>query len=91
MVSFGNASGAPDPLDLQSLSSKGSLFITRPTLLTYSATTEELRQSSQDLFSRVLNGAVQIEINQRYSLADIQQAHRDIEGRKTTGSTVILP
>jgi NADPH2:quinone reductase len=59
--------------------------------LTYSATTEELRQSSQDLFSRVLNGAVQIEINQRYSLADIQQAHRDIEGRKTTGSTVILP
>jgi NADPH2:quinone reductase len=91
MVSFGNASGAPDPLDLQTLSSKGSLFITRPTLLTYSATTEELRQSSQDLFSRVLNGAVQIEINQRYSLADIQQAHRDIEGRKTTGSTVILP
>jgi NADPH2:quinone reductase len=91
MVSFGNASGAPDPLDLQTLSSKGSLFITRPTLLTYSATTEELRQSSQDLFSRVLNGAVQIEINQRYSLADIQQAHRDIEGRRTTGSTVILP
>ena len=91
MVSFGNASGAPDPLDLQTLSSKGSLFITRPTLVTYSATTEELRQSSQDLFSRVLNGAVQIEINQRYSLTDIQQAHRDIEGRKTTGSTVILP
>ncbi|MEH6635609.1 MAG: quinone oxidoreductase [Halioglobus sp.] len=91
MVSFGNASGAPDPLDLQTLSSKGSLFITRPTLLTYSATTDELRQSTQDLFSRVLSGAIQVEINQRYSLADIQQAHRDIEGRKTTGSTVILP
>ena len=91
MVSFGNASGAPDPLDLQTLSCKGSLFITRPTLLTYSATTDELRQSTQDLFSRVLSGAIQVEINQRYSLADIQQAHRDIEGRKTTGSTVILP
>jgi NADPH2:quinone reductase len=91
MVSFGNASGAPEPLDLQVLANKGSLFITRPTMLTYTATTDELRQSSQDLFARVLSGDVRIEINQRYALADIQQAHTDLEGRKTTGSTVILP
>jgi NADPH2:quinone reductase len=91
MVSFGNASGSPEPLDLQTLSSKGSLFITRPTMLTYTATTEELRQSSEDLFARVLDGDVKIEINQRYALADIQQAHRDLESRATTGSTVILP
>ena len=91
MVSFGNASGSPEPLDLQTLSNKGSLFITRPTMLTYTATTEELRQSSSDLFSRVLSGDIVIEVNQRYALEDIQQAHRDLEARKTTGSTVILP
>jgi NADPH2:quinone reductase len=91
MVSYGNASGAPEPLDLQVLANKGSLFITRPTMLTYTASTEELRQSSQDLFQRVLSGAVRIEINQRYALSDIQQAHTDLEARRTTGSTVILP
>ena len=91
MVSFGNASGAPQPLDLQVLALKGSLFITRPTMLTYTATTEELRQSSDDLFARVLSGAVRVEIHQRYPLAEVGQAHRDLEGRKTTGSTVILP
>ncbi len=91
MVSFGNASGAPDPLDLQVLANKGSLYITRPTLLTYCADTEELRQSTEDLFARVLNGDIHIEINQRYALRDIQQAHRDLEARKTIGSTVILP
>lgn len=91
MVSFGNASGSPEPLDLQTLSNKGSLFITRPTMLTYTATTQELRQSSEDLFARVLGGDVKIEINQRYALADVQQAHRDLESRATTGSTVLLP
>ena len=91
MVSFGNASGSPEPLDLQTLSNKGSLFITRPTMLTYTATTEELRQSSEDLFARVLAGDINIEINQRYALDDIQQAHRDLESRKTTGSSIILP
>ncbi|MCB1695671.1 MAG: quinone oxidoreductase [Pseudomonadales bacterium] len=91
MVSFGNASGLPPALDLQALSVRGSLFVTRPTLFTYTATTEELRQSSADLFSRVLAGQVRVEIGQRYALADIQQAHRDLEGRRTTGSTVILP
>ena len=91
MVSFGNASGPPEPLDLQTLSNKGSLFITRPTMLTYTATTQELRQSSEDVFARVLGGDVKIEINQRYALADVQQAHSDLESRATTGSTVILP
>ncbi len=91
MVSFGNASGLPEPLDLQQLSVRGSLYITRPTLFTYTATTEELRQSSDDLFSRVKSGQIRVEIGQRYALADIQQAHRDLEGRKTSGSTVILP
>ena len=91
MVSFGNASGSPDPLDLQVLSAKGSLFITRPTLFTYTAGTEELRRSSEDLFSRVLGGDIRIEVNQRYALSDVQQAHRDLESRATTGSTVLLP
>lgn len=91
MVSFGNASGSPDPLDLQVLSAKGSLFITRPTLFTYTAETEDLRQSSQDLFARVLSGDINIGVNQRYALADVQQAHRDLEGRLTTGSSVLLP
>lgn len=85
------ALGAPEPLDLQVLSLKGSLFITRPTMLTYTATTDELRQSSADLFDKVLSGDVVVEINQRYALDDIQQAHRDLESRRTTGSTVILP
>ena len=91
MVSFGNASGAPEALDLQLLTNKGSLYITRPSLMTYTGPAEDLRQSSNDLFARVLDGTVRIEINQRYALADVQQAHRDLEARKTTGSTVLLP
>jgi NADPH2:quinone reductase len=91
MISFGNASGPPEPVDLQLLSTGGSLYITRPTLLSYTATTEALRKSSDDLFARVLAGEITIEIGHRYSLAQVQQAHRDMESRKTTGSTVILP
>jgi NADPH2:quinone reductase len=91
MVSFGNASGLPAPLDLQALSVRGSLYVTRPTLLTYTATTEELRQSCADLFARILAGQVKVEIGQRYALADIRQAHVELEGRKTTGSSIILP
>jgi NADPH:quinone reductase len=91
MVSFGNASGAPEPLDLQVLSLKGSLYITRPTMLTYTASTQELRQSSEDLFTRVLSGQVKVEINQRYPLSEVQQAHMDLESRRTTGSTVLVP
>jgi NADPH2:quinone reductase len=91
MVSFGNASGAPDPLDLQTLTAKGSLFITRPSLMSYVADTDEMRQSMADVFAKLQSGAVRVEINQRYPLADIQQAHRDLEARKTTGSTVLIP
>ncbi|MEP5763676.1 MAG: quinone oxidoreductase [Halieaceae bacterium] len=91
MVSFGNASGAPPPLDLQLLSAKGSLFITRPTLFSYTMDTAELQQSLADVFERVLAGDIKVEINQRYPLAEVQQAHRDLEARKTTGSTLLLP
>ena len=91
MVSFGNASGAPEPLNLQVLAAKGSLYITRPTIVSYTATAEELRQSSADLFARVQNSDIGSEVNQRYALDDIRSAHRDLEARKTTGSTVILP
>lgn len=91
MVSFGNASGAPEPLDLQQLANRGSLFVTRPTMLTYTATPEELRQSSEDVFARVLAGDLVVDINQRYDLADVQTAHRDLEGRRTTGSSLLLP
>ena len=91
MVSFGNASGPPAPLDLQTLANKGSLYITRPTMVTYTLSSEELQQSADDLFARVLSGDVRVAINQRYPLADVQQAHRDLESRKTTGSTILLP
>ena len=91
MVSFGNASGPPAPLDLQTLANKGSLYITRPTMVTYTRSSEELQQSADDLFARVLSGDVRVAINQRYPLADAQQAHRDLESRKTTGSTILLP
>lgn len=91
MVSFGNASGSPEPLNLQELANRGSLYVTRPTMLSYTATTEELRQSSNDLFTRILSGEIRVEINQRYALGEVQQAHRDLEGRRTTGSTVLTP
>ncbi|MDX1735870.1 MAG: quinone oxidoreductase [Halioglobus sp.] len=91
MVSFGNASGAPDPLDLQVLSAKGSLFITRPTLLTYTAETEDLRASSDAVFQRVLSGDLRVEIKQRYPLEDVRRAHEELEGRATSGSTILLP
>jgi NADPH2:quinone reductase len=91
MVSFGNASGPPDALDLQVLSNKGSLFITRPTMITYTADTEEMRKCLQDVFGRVVNGDIKVEINQRYALADVRQAHEDLQARRTTGSTVLLP
>jgi len=91
MVSFGNASGAPEPLELQLLANKGSLFITRPTLMTYTATTEEMRDCAAAVFDKILDGSIRIEINQRYALDDVAEAHRDLEARKTTGSTVLIP
>ncbi len=88
MVNFGNASGPRPPFELGRLGAGGSLFITRPTLMTYAAKRADLEAMSQELFEVVLSGAVKIEINQTYPLAEAEQAHRDLEARKTTGSTV---
>jgi NADPH2:quinone reductase len=91
MVSFGNASGPVTPFGLNELVSRGSLYVTRPTLVTYSAKREDLDVMAADLFSMVESGKVKIEINQRYALKDVGQAHRDLESRKTTGSTILIP
>lgn len=91
MVSFGNASGAVPPVNIGVLAQKGSLFLTRPTLITYIAARADLETASNALFGVVKSGKVKIEISARYKLADAPQAHRDLEARKTTGSVVILP
>ncbi len=91
MVSYGSASGPVPPFGLNELASRGSLFITRPTLFTYSAKREDLESMAAELFRMVESGKVKIEINQRYALKDAAQAHRDLEARKTTGSTILLP
>ena len=91
MISFGNASGPVPPLNIASLSAKGSVYLQRPTLMTYTATRALLEASANDLFEAVTSGKVKIEINQRYPLKDAAQAQIDLAGRKTTGSTVLLP
>lgn len=91
MVSFGQASGMVPPLDISILSAKGSLFLTRPTLMTYTASREDLVTSATALFDAVLRGGVRIEIRQTYPLRDAARAHADLEARKTTGSTVLIP
>lgn len=91
MVSYGNASGPVPPVDLVQLSQKGSLFITRPTLMTYTARREDLLALGEELFAVVADGRVRIEVHQRYALADAAHAHRDLEARRTTGSTIFLP
>jgi len=88
---FGAASGAVPPFDINLLQQKGSLFLTRPTLVTYNAKAEALAESAKALFEMVTSGKVKIEVNQRYPLKDAAQAHRDLEARKTTGSTILLP
>ena len=90
MVSFGNASGAVEPFRPAILAQKGSLFLTRPTLANYTSTRRELEETTADLFDVVGSGAVRIEVNQTYALQDAAHAHRDLEARKTTGSTVLL-
>jgi NADPH:quinone reductase len=87
-VSFGNASGPVENLNLGLLASKGSLYLTRPTLNTYGAKRENLVVMGKELFDVVSSGAVKIEVNQTYPLKDAARAHRDLESRKTTGSTV---
>jgi NADPH2:quinone reductase len=91
MVLFGSASGPVPPLDLGRLAAMGSLYVTRPTLMTYTAKREDLVAIARDLFEVVTSGAVKIEIKQTYPLAETAQAHRDLEARKTTGSTILLP
>ncbi len=91
MVSFGNASGPVPAFEPSILSAKGSLFLTRPSLIHYTAKREDLVASAEDLFEVVGSGAVKIEVNQTYPLAETAQAHRDLEARKTTGSTIMLP
>jgi NADPH2:quinone reductase len=91
MVSFGNASGPVPPVDIGLLAKMGSLFLTRPGLVTYTERREDLLAMAAELIEVVLSGKVKIEVNQRYALVDAAQAHRDLEGRRTTGSTILLP
>jgi NADPH:quinone reductase len=89
MASFGAASGPPAPFAVGSLAAKGSLYVTRQTLFTHIATREAAQSMADDLFGVVSSGKVKIRIDQRYPLAEVQQAHRDLEARKTTGCTIL--
>ena len=91
MVSFGNASGAVPPVDIGVLARMGSLFLTRPTLFTYAARRSDLLAMASELFDLVVAGTLRVEINQRYALKDVAQAHRDLEGRRTSASSILLP
>jgi len=91
MVSFGQSSGPIEPFDLSLLAAKGSLFLTRPSLMQYTAKREDLLIHAEDLFKVVTAGAVNIDITREYALKDAAQAHKDLEGRKTTGSAILLP
>ncbi len=90
-VTFGNASGPIDAFNAGILAAKGSLYMTRPTLGTYTATRADLVATANDLFEVVASGAVKINVNHKYALKDAAQAHIDLEGRKTTGSIILLP
>jgi NADPH:quinone reductase len=89
MVSFGNASGPVDPFPPGLLAQKGALFLTRPTLFHYVAARADLEQAAGELFEMVSSGKVRVEINQRFALEDAAEAHRALEARKTTGSTIL--
>ena len=91
MVSFGNASGKVPPFDIGILAQKGSLYLTRPTLGAYTATRADLEATAKDAFAVIREGKVHVEIRHRYPLAEAAQVHRDLEGRKTIGSIVMLP
>ena len=88
MVSYGNASGPPDPIAPALLAQKGSLFLTRPTLFSYIATREELEHTAAELFDMVRSGKVKVEVGQRFALKDAAEAHRELQSRRTTGSTI---
>jgi NADPH2:quinone reductase len=91
LVSFGNASGAVPPFSVLTLSAKGSLYVTRPTLTTHLASREAAQDMSDELFTMVTSGKVKVEIGQRYKLEEAAQAHRDLEARTTTGSSILIP
>jgi NADPH2:quinone reductase len=90
-VTYGNASGPVPPFSALELSKRGSLFLTRPSLFHYIARRAELAKAARELFDVVGRGAVKVRIGQTYALADAAQAHRDLEARRTTGSTVLVP
>jgi NADPH2:quinone reductase len=90
-ASFGAASGSIKDFDLNALAPKGSLYVTRPTLATHTAKREDLLDLANQLFAVVKSGVVKVEINQTYALKDVAQAHRDLEGRDTTGTTILIP
>jgi NADPH2:quinone reductase len=91
LVSFGNSSGKVEPFSLQELAKRGSLFVTRPTLFDFIRAPEDLAAGTQALFDKIGKGIVRIAVNQRYALRDAATAHRDLEARRTTGSTVLVP
>jgi NADPH2:quinone reductase len=91
MISFGNASGPVPPVNLGTLAAKGSLQITRPTLFTHIADHATCQAMARHLFDKVLSGAVTIRIDQRFPLEQVQEAHRTLEARATTGSTILVP
>ena len=91
LVSFGNASGKPDPFDASILAQKGALYLTRPSLFAYTSTRQELLASAHALFKVVLSGKVTIDIRQRFPLAETAEAHRALEARATTGASVLVP
>ena len=90
LVSFGNASGPVSPFELGILAQKGSLYVTRPTLATYTATRADLEETVRELFDVVVSAKVKVEVRHTYALMDAAQVHRDLEARKTTGSAVML-
>jgi NADPH2:quinone reductase len=90
-VSFGTTTGAPPPVPAATLQKMGSLYFTRPTLVTYTASTAELRDSAQAVFDLVAQGALKVSIHQRYAMSDIARAHAELESGRTTGSSVLIP
>ncbi|HVS22923.1 MAG TPA: zinc-binding dehydrogenase, partial [Gammaproteobacteria bacterium] len=91
LVSFGNASGKVEPFELQELTKRGSLYVTRPTLGDFIRERADLDAASRELFGLIERGVIKIEVNQTYALADAATAHRELEARRTTGSTVLTP
>jgi NADPH2:quinone reductase len=91
MVSFGNSSGKVTPFDVGILSQKGSLYLTRPTLATYTATRADLEATAREVFDVIREGKVTVEIRHKYPLSEAVQVHRDLQARRTVGSIVVLP